>query len=78
MSIATLTSKGQTTIPQEIRNFLDLRPGDKIEFSIEDDHVVMTPLTVDATELKGLLPKPKKKVSLEDMERAIKKRGSKL
>lgn len=78
MSVATLTSKGQTTIPQDIRNFLALKAGDKIEFFIEGDHVIMAPLTVDARELKGMLPKRKKKVTLADMKRAIALRGGAL
>lgn len=76
MSIATLTSKGQTTIPQDIRQFFDLKPGDKIEFIIEDGYVFIAPLTSDVSELKGILPKPKKKITIEDMNRAIRKRGS--
>ncbi len=36
MAIATLTSKGQTTIPQEIRNYLGLHSGDKLEFLIDE------------------------------------------
>lgn len=51
MSVATLTSKGQITIPQDIREFLDIKEGDKIEFLIEDNHVVLAPLTIDITEL---------------------------
>ncbi len=79
MSIATLTSKGQTTIPHEIRSYLGLHTGDKIEFVIEDDgKVVLTPLTVDVTKLKGMLPKPKKKISIEQMNKIIAKRGGHL
>ena len=75
MSTATLTSKGQTTIPQDIRAYLGVHTGDKLEFLINEmGQVLLTPLTVDATELKGLLPKPKKKISIEDMNRAIAKR----
>lgn len=76
MSIATLTSKGQTTIPLDIRKILDLKPGDKIEFIVEDGYVFIAPLTSDVSELKGILPKPKKKISIEDMNRAIRKRGA--
>ncbi len=44
MTIATLTSKGQATIPEEIRTYLGLHAGDKIEFII-DEHgrVVLVP-----------------------------------
>ena len=37
MPIATLTSKGQTTIPREVREFLKLRPGDRMEFKLDPD-----------------------------------------
>jgi AbrB family looped-hinge helix DNA binding protein len=76
MTISTLTSKGQTTIPLEIRSYLGIHTGDKLEFIIDEaGRVIITPLTVDVSSLKGLLPKPKKKVSIEDMKRAIIKRG---
>ena len=79
MTIATLTSKGQITIPQNIRIFLDLHPQDQIEFRItENRQVILTPHTIEVTELKGFLFKPKKTVSLEQMDAAIKKRGAQL
>ncbi|TAK74516.1 MAG: AbrB family transcriptional regulator [Gammaproteobacteria bacterium] len=79
MAIATLTSKGQTTIPLEIRSYLGLHTGDKMEFLIEEDgRVVLAPLTTDVRELKGMLPKPKKTVTIEQMGKAIAKRGARL
>lgn len=43
MSIAILTSKGQTTIPQPIRLYLGAQAGDKLEFVIvEDGRVILT------------------------------------
>jgi len=41
MNISTLTQKGQTTIPAEIRKKLDLHPGDKVGFEITDGEVVL-------------------------------------
>jgi AbrB family looped-hinge helix DNA binding protein len=77
MSISTITSKGQTTIPQDIRHYLSLQAGDQIEFIIEPNgYVVLVPLTSHVNELKGMLPKPKKKVSIEQMKKVIIKRGS--
>ncbi|MGB6976610.1 MAG: type II toxin-antitoxin system PrlF family antitoxin [Gammaproteobacteria bacterium] len=77
MAKATLTSKGQTTIPQEIRVYLGLHTGDKVEFLIEDDgRVILAPLTTDIKELKGMLPKPEKPITIEQMKRAIAKRGA--
>lgn len=79
MSTSTLTSKGQITIPHEIRTLLGLHTGDKIEFIVQPDKTVsIMPLTADISELKGLLPKPKKTVSIEDMNKAIAKRGANL
>ena len=75
MSTATLTSKGQTTIPKEIRDYLDLRPGDRIEFMVRENTVVLRAATRKVTDLKGFLPKPAKPVSLEAMDSAIRKRA---
>jgi len=76
MSVSTLTSKGQTTIPADIREYLKLQPGDKIDFIIEDEgKVVIEPATLDVKDIEGVLFNPKRKaVSVEDMKRAIKKR----
>lgn len=75
MSTATLTSKGQTTIPKDIRDYLELRPGDRIEFMVRDDTVVLRAATRKVTELKGFLPKPSNVLSLDDMEAAIGRRA---
>jgi AbrB family looped-hinge helix DNA binding protein len=41
MSTSTLTSKGQTTIPKDVRKRLNLHPGDRLEFVIDDDGCVL-------------------------------------
>ena len=76
MSVATITSKGQTTIPKDIREHLKLHPGDRIDFIIENEgKVVIEPATVDVKELEGILHKPgRKAVSVDDMKLAVKKR----
>lgn len=73
MAVATLTSKGQTTIPKEIRERLGLQPGDKLDFVVEGDgRVVLRPATRDVRELRGLLRKKgRAPVSLEEMDLAI-------
>lgn len=79
MPESSITSKGQTTIPIAIRTYLGVHPGDKLEFFIDKDgRVVLAALTADVSELKGMLPKPNKKVSIEDMNKVIAKRGGKL
>jgi len=77
MALATLTSKGQLTIPMQIRVYLGLHVGDKLEFFIEEDgKVTIKPRTFDVKQLKGLLRKPNRKVSIEEMNQAIVKRGA--
>lgn len=73
MALATLTSKGQTTIPKEIRDLLGLAPGDKLDFVVESDgRVVLRPATLDVRQLRGLLRRRGgKPVSLEEMDSAI-------
>ena len=73
MAVATLTSKGQTTIPKEIRDLLGLVTGHKLDFVVESDgRVVLRPATLDVRELRGMLRRKRKKaVSLEQMDRAI-------
>ena len=78
MSISTITNKGQTTIPIQIRSYMGIHPGDKIEFFIDDEgRVIVQALTADVTQLKGMLAKPKKPISIEKMNKIIKTRGGK-
>jgi len=59
---ATLTSKGQTTIPKEIRDELGMKPGDKITFTLMPDAtVVMRVKSKKITDLAGLLYKKGRK-----------------
>jgi AbrB family looped-hinge helix DNA binding protein len=78
MTTTTLSSKGQITIPKRIRDLYHLETGDKIEF-LEDDRGVVTiwPVTENVTKLKGMIAKPKKPVSIEEMNRAIIEEGGK-
>ena len=79
MAVATLTSKGQVTIPKPIRDHLHLKSGDRLEFLLQDDgQVVLVPATVDVAELEGMLPPPAKPVTVEAMKRAIRQRGGRL
>lgn len=77
MSTATITSKGQITIPVAVRNVLGLQPGDRIEFVETDNgqfHIVVA--TKPVTALKGLIRKPGKSVSIDDMNAAIARQGA--
>jgi len=69
---ATVTAKGQITLPKALRDRLHLSPGDRVEFIVEDnDAVRMVPRLASVTHLKGMLPKPEQSVSLKDMDAAI-------
>lgn len=70
MTIGTMTTKGQITIPKEVRDGLHLRPGDKIEFQInKDGTAVLRPRSVRVEDVCGMLSRyaKGKKVSVEDM-----------
>jgi len=76
MSASTITSKGQTTIPKDVRDRLHLKAGDRIEFVVrEDGTALMVPATLPVTSLRGILPPPAKPVSLEEMDRVIRRRA---
>ena len=70
--IATITSKGQITIPASARRDLGLHPGSRIDFIVNDrEHLEMIPVSCSVKRLKGMVPKPKKRLSLEEMDSAI-------
>lgn len=72
MTTATITSKGQITIPAAVRSELKVAPGDRIEFiKISDGHYEIFPATRDVKQLKGII-KPQKAISIEKMNAAIK------
>ena len=74
MQSSSLTIKGQVTIPAEIRNKLGFKPGDKIGFVIENDHVVLYRKESKIESAFGICH-PKTSASLKDIENAIKKGG---
>lgn len=77
MTTATLTSKGQITIPIDVRNALKVDAGDRVEFvQIAPGRYEFVAATSEVTELKGMFGKPKKTVSIEDMNAAISQRGA--
>ena len=78
MPHATLTSKGQLTLPKAIRDLLRLGAGDRVDFIVkEDGTVLLRPATVDVRELKGLLHrKGIKPLSIGEMNAIIRRRGA--
>lgn len=76
MSTATITSKGQITIPKEIRDSLMLHTGDRIDFTVtENGEVLLKPLTRRVDDLFGRLQKNgQQALTVEAMDAAISKR----
>jgi antitoxin PrlF len=77
MPSATITSKGQLTLPKAIRERLRLGAGDRVDFVVSDDGtVVLRPATVDVRELNGLLHRRGlKPLSVEEMNAVIRRRA---
>jgi AbrB family looped-hinge helix DNA binding protein len=68
---ATLTSKGQTTIPKEIRDGLHMKAGDQMTFTLMPDNtVVMRVKSKSITDLGGMLHrKGRKAVPIDKLSR---------
>jgi AbrB family looped-hinge helix DNA binding protein len=67
MAITTLTSKGQITLPKEVREHLHLGKGDRLEFVIRDDgEVQVKPVAGSYRELLGMLRRPRKPLPSEE------------
>ncbi len=74
MPIAKVTSKGQVTIPKKVRDELKLRPGDKVDFQIDDGAVRLLPVNLRVEDVAGMLShraRPDGPVSVEEMDEAI-------
>jgi|TARA_Y100001001_G_C7864381_1_gene258907 AbrB family looped-hinge helix DNA binding protein len=71
---ATITSKGQITIPAKVRASLGIAAGDRVEFiELEKGQFAIIASKHPVQDLKGLIRKPPKPVSIEDMNAAITK-----
>lgn len=74
MTSAVVTSKGQITIPKAVRDGLGVATGDRVEFvELERGAYRVVAATRDIRDLKGVVPKPAKPVSVEDMNRAVRR-----
>jgi AbrB family looped-hinge helix DNA binding protein len=72
MPTATVTSKGQITIPIEVRKSLGLKAGDKIDFfETEEGKYAFSPKTGSIMDLRGCIPNLGYSVSIEEMNEAI-------
>lgn len=78
MPTSTMTTKGQITLPKEIREYLHAETGTQIHFLIEENgNVLLKAINRSARDLEGILkPLVKRSVTIEEMNEAIRKRGA--
>jgi len=62
--ITKISSKGQVTIPKEIREYLGVRPGDRLEFEIVDGNVIVRLSKKPSDSILGIGLKVKEKLGL--------------
>lgn len=78
MSIATITSKGQITLPKDIREKLHLEAGEKIDFRVDEDSGTATliPLNKSVDDVFGVLHNARKRkiFTVDEMNDAIAKK----
>ena len=74
MAVATLTKKGQITIPKSVRDSMGLHTGDKLEFTLSDNgEAFLRPVTKKVDNVFGMLYRPgRKAVLIEEMDAALK------
>ncbi len=72
--IATITSKGQITLPASVRKELKLKTGDKLDIEVTPDGEILgKPVSNDLSSLANVLPPAKRKLSLAEMDAAIRR-----
>jgi len=77
MTAATVTSKGQITIPADVRKALSVGNGDRVEFvALEPGKFLFVAAKRPVTELKGLFGRPQKAVSIDEMNAAIARKAA--
>jgi antitoxin PrlF len=78
MSESTISSKGQVTIPKAIRTRMHLKVGDRLRFVVDaDGSVRLAAATRDVSTLRDILPRPKRRATVDDMQSAIRGRAAK-
>lgn len=68
---AKLTSKGQVTIPKAIRDRLGVKPGDRVQFFVDDRGRAVMERTIKLRELIGIVPRLRETMTIEEMDQAI-------
>lgn len=74
----TVSSKGQITLPKEMRERLGLKAGDELVFSVVGKDILLTPKSVDFNDLAGFLGDPPNgTATLEEIDNAVVRAGGK-
>jgi AbrB family looped-hinge helix DNA binding protein len=77
--MSTLTRNGQVTIPLKIRAHLNLRAGDKVEFVVQPDgNVMIVAKNIDIRELAGMLGPTPRRLTIAQMDNAVRRRFRRL
>lgn len=72
VAVSRITSKGQVTIPEEIRRQYHLQEGEQVEWEVTERGTVELRKTGGSLEaLTKILPRPKRALSVEEMDRAV-------
>lgn len=74
MVMCKVTSKGQTTIPKEIRDYLRLKAGDRVAFIQRGDEVVLYPVKGTLLDLRGSIKPRSRPEDLEEVRHEVKKK----
>lgn len=76
MSQATLTTKGQVTIPKAVRDRLDLKAGDRVDFLVNEvGEAIMRRVCCSTTEIQGMLAhRVRSPLTVEQMDEAVRRR----
>ena len=70
--LGKVTSKGQTTVPKEVRDFLGLEEGTQVEWTLDDGKATVKPRKLRAVDLAGILgPSPVGPLTIEEMDEGI-------
>lgn len=75
--VATITDKGQVTIPVAIRDILNLQPSSRLIFSIEKERITAQPIKTDLLSLYGSVKSNKKALNTKNIRKIIMKKIAK-
>ena len=77
MPQSRLSSKGQVVIPKEVRDFLRVTAGDRIDFVVRDDGLLIRPAVTELSDLRGLLARRDgRSLTVEEMHEVIREGAS--